>query len=130
MTTTVSAFEANTLQRGVSLSACPGVLRVGDYLFATRWSDADWNDPYGVGFLAESGHNCIRLANEDGSLIHGVGMRAFRYAVKITGDQGKRILSEYPPREGTPFDLEVAEQIIFGDDVAIDESESPREPMP
>ncbi len=95
------------------LPACPGDLQIGDYVFATRWSDADWNDPWCVGFVAECGKNYVTLCEENGSPISGVGKYAFRYAMKITAEQGNRIVREYSPREGSPFDSEMASTIVF-----------------
>ena len=91
----------------VVMRPCPGDLKHGEYVFACRWSDADWNDPWCVGFVGECGENYIQLTEEDGTAIEGVGIRGFRYFRRITAEQGKRIIGEYVPREGSLFDEEV-----------------------
>lgn len=95
----------------MTLPKSPGSLAAGDYVLATRWGDADWNDPWAVGFVAEIGKNFVRVASEDGKPIDGIGSRAFPFAIKITAEQGASIIREYVPREGTPFDAEKAAQI-------------------
>jgi len=90
----------------------PGDLRLGDYVFATRWPDADWNDPWAVGFVGVIGKNYVELREEDGRLIEGVGIRGFPFAVRISSAQGASILGEYPDMERSPFDAIRAAQII------------------
>ncbi len=97
----------------MNLPACPDGLKTRDYVFATRWSDADWNDPWCVGFVAELGKNYVTLHNENGGRVNGVGMRGFKNAMRITAKQGSRIISEYSPLEGTPFISKVAYKIVF-----------------
>lgn len=92
---------------GLVMPYVPGDLVVGDYVFACRWSDADWNDPWAVGYVRVIGKNYVELGQEDGSMIPEVGVRGFRCAIKITGEQGAKIITEYQPREGSPFDESV-----------------------
>jgi hypothetical protein len=94
------------------MQPCPGDLKRGEYVFACRWSDADWNDPWCVGFVGDYGENYIQLTNEDGTEIEGVGIRGYRYFRRITAEQGKRIMDAYVPREGSPFDEEVKASVF------------------
>ena len=96
----------------VVMKQCPGNFKVGDYVFACRWSDADWNDPWGIGFVSELGDNYVRLSNKDGSQIPELGVRAFRNAIIITAAQAEQILSEYPARERSLF-IESVRDCIF-----------------
>lgn len=97
----------STLVQAMVMQPCPGDLKRGEYVFACRWPDADWNDPWCVGFVGDSGENYVQLTEENGSQIEGVGIRRFRYFRRITAKQGKRIMDEYVPREGSTFDEEV-----------------------
>lgn len=91
---------------------CPGDLDEGEYVFASKWPDADWNDGWAVGFVGVRGENYIQLTGEDGSMLPGVGVRGFRYFRRITAEQGARIIAEYRPREGTVFDEQVRDNIF------------------
>ena len=93
----VSMHRAKTAD-GIVMHPCPGDLKRGEYVFACRWSDADWNDPWCVGFVGER------------------GIRGFRYFRRITPEQGTRIMDEYGPREGSPFDEEVKTAVFIGKD--------------
>ena len=86
-------------------------VKVGDYVFATRWSDCDWNDPWAVGFVCEIGRNYVRVDDGDGGLIEGVGTRCWRYCQHVSGAVGAEIVTRYPGLEGTAFDSEVALEI-------------------
>jgi len=90
----------------------PGQLKLEDYVFASRWPDCDWNDPWAVGFVAAIGENYVRLSNEDGSPIEGVGHRSFSYAMKVTKEQAASIIIRYSTAEGRPFDKEEANDIF------------------
>jgi len=90
----------------------PGELEIGDYVFATRWSDADWNGPWAVGYVYVIGKDHIGLRHEDGSLIPGVGLRGFKYAVPVSGEQGSLIAAEYKHREGDEFSVDVIARIL------------------
>lgn len=87
----------------VTVPSAPGDLHAGDYVLATKWSDADWNDPWGIGFVKDVFGYGVTIANEDGSDIEGIGSRVFRNAVRINAQCGKLILEKYPPCEGTAF---------------------------
>jgi hypothetical protein len=81
----------------------PGELELGDYVFATRWPDADWNDPWAIGYVGVIGKNYIELRQEDNKLIPGVGLRGFKFAKTVSREQADLIIAEYKPREGTEF---------------------------
>ena len=85
----------------------PGELELGDYVFATRWSDADWNDPWAIGYVGAIGKTHIEIRAEDGSLIPGIGVRGFKHARTVTSGQAALIFAEYVPREGTEFLSEI-----------------------
>ena len=76
-------------------------VRWDDYVLATRWPDCDWNDPWAVGYVDMISEGRVCVEN-----------RWFRYAMKITGEQGERIIAEYPHREGQTFDPLVLARII------------------
>jgi hypothetical protein len=78
----------------------PGDLKVGDYVFASRWSDCDPGDPWYVGHVAE-----IHLA-EPGHAVPYPGYvvlretaRRWPHAMRITQEQGARIVKELPAME-------------------------------
>ena len=96
------------------MNDCPADLKIGEYVFATRWSDADWNDPNCVGFVREIHEDCILLGESDGSKIPLVGGRAFRYFRRVTSEQGHRLCDEYQKMEGTTFDPRVLMDILKG----------------
>jgi len=91
----------------VCIPYAPGKLEIGDYVFACRWSDADWNDPWAVGYVRVIGANYVELGQEDGRLVPKVGRRGFKCAIQITGEQGAKIAEEYQQREGDEFDESV-----------------------
>jgi hypothetical protein len=65
----------------------------GDYVYATKYSDADLNDPYCVGFIdwivwsKECCRAHVRVGNENIPY-------QYRYGVKITGEEGNNLLKE------------------------------------
>lgn len=77
----------------VNLKA-PGDLEVGDYVFASRWSDCDPGDPWHVGHISEVGANYV--------VIGAVSKRRWGNAMRISEEQGRRIASEYPELEKGP----------------------------
>ena len=60
-----------------------------DYVFASKWPDGDPNDPWYVGFIEDNieGDGCV------------VNNKFYRYCLKITKEQGDKILKEYPKLE-------------------------------
>lgn len=94
------------------MSKAPGDLKIGDYVFATRWSDADYSDPNVVGFVIGFKDMFIQVGNTDGSLIDGVGRRLWPYFKKITREQGHRIINEFQALEGSPYDQSLIIEIL------------------
>ena len=66
---------------------------VGDYVWVTRWSDQDPNDPWHVGYVQETG-----LPGLDSFYIK-VNNRWWKHYMKITEEQGLAILRTYPSLE-------------------------------
>ena len=89
--------------RVINSSAAESDVTIGDYVFASRWPDCDWNDPWAVGFVSFIGKNFIEVDDGDGGSIGGVGRRGWRHCMKITGCVGAKIVAEYPRLEGTNF---------------------------
>jgi len=87
-------------------------IKIGEYIFASRWGDRDWNDPWAIGFVRLIGRNFIEVANEDDSDITGVGKRGFRFFRRIDADTGKLIIPRYTEAEGMPFDEDSAESLF------------------
>lgn len=72
----------------------PSDLAVGDYVFASRWSDCSPGDPWHVGHVSEVGLGYV--------VVGEVSQRRWGNAMRITEEQGRRIVAEYPPMEGGP----------------------------
>lgn len=85
----------------------PGDLAVGDYVFASRWSDCDHSDPWVVGHVSEIGPNFV--------VVGDASQRRFPHAMRITAEQGRRIIEQYPPleRAHAPLDYKLIAS-IFG----------------
>ena len=66
----------------------PGDLAVGDYVFASRWSDCSPGDPWAVGHVSEVGAYYV--------VIGEVNQRRWDKAMKISHEQGARIADLYP----------------------------------
>ncbi|MGZ4953564.1 MAG: hypothetical protein ACXV8Q_00510 [Methylobacter sp.] len=89
-------------------------LAIDDYVFASRWSDCDPNDPWAVGYISFIGDGFIRVSNKDGSMIDGVGARLWPNAMRISSEVGEKIVKNMPGLEGFPFNpVRIAE--IFGE---------------
>ena len=76
--------------RGVAVEESS--VKLGDYVLATRWGDCGPSDPWAVGFVSEVGAHYV--------LIDGVGHRAYRYILPISGEAGSWIVRDYPSYEG------------------------------
>lgn len=88
----------------------PSDLEVGDYVFASRWSDCDPGDPWHVGHVSEVGQNYV--------VVGEVSQRRWGNAMRISHEQGRRIASEYPRMEDGPS-LPYAEiASVFGVEVS------------
>ena len=94
----------------------------GDYVFACKYSDCGPSDGWAVGTVgwidAEKG--IINVVDSEGD---NIGRRYFKCAIKVTEEQAKRILGEYPGWEGHS-DIPPAEKsrIFFGDESPFNDS--------
>ena len=89
------------------MRAAPGRLRIGDYVFASKWSNADPRDPWAVGHVTAITETHITVSCENGK-------RDYRWYRVITDFQGERILRDYTEmeRDRTVRVSQIAE--IFG----------------
>lgn len=70
------------------VTVSPNRFCLGNYVFASRYKDADPNDPWVVGFIDEIG-----VDHKGGFIrIYEQGMRTWRYAAKIDKEDGKRLI--------------------------------------
>jgi len=69
-------------------------IRLGDYVFVSKYSDGDLDDPWYIGLLKEMGEdrkgNFYRVG--DGCWNHS---RFYRHCRKLTREEGEKILSHY-----------------------------------
>lgn len=79
--------------------------KVGDYVFASRYSDCDWNDPWKVGVVTR--------VSDLGHYISIGDFGIWKYAMPITKEQGDNVILRYPHLEGLEFDPEYAACAIF-----------------
>ncbi len=70
--------------------------KIGDYVFVSRWSDGDPNDPWHVGFLE-------RVTKHSVEDVYQVkeSLRVYPNCRHLTKAQGERIVREYPDLEGS-----------------------------
>jgi hypothetical protein len=66
----------------------PGDLKVGDYVFASRWGDCHPCDPWAIGKIADIRAGAV-----------AVGGRFYPYARRISFEQGDRIAEHFPTME-------------------------------
>jgi len=80
----------------ITIPAVTDDIKPGEYVFASRYSDADPGDPWCVGYVTD-----VRV--KAGYLIIGeYSTRGWRHARRITAEQGQRILERYPAMENGP----------------------------
>ena len=69
------------------------VLKIGDYVLATKWSDGDPGDHWAVGFFVgmypKAGGDRYNIADAEGNLFRGNG---FRRVKKISAERGRWLL--------------------------------------
>jgi hypothetical protein len=75
----------------VTNQRAPKDLAIGDYVFASRWSDCDPGDPWAVGHVSEIGEGFV--------VVGDVTPRRFPCAMRITAEQGTSIIAHYPGME-------------------------------
>lgn len=61
-------------------------ITIGDYVFASKWGDADPADPWCVGHVTYISEEAVRING---------GSRFYRKAIKITPEQGESIVKHY-----------------------------------
>jgi len=85
----------NTLKAEIAMSK---KINIGNYVFASRWSDEDPNDPWYVGrvtaIMADGDLHVRRYQVEHQS-------RWWPHVRRISSKEGEKILSEYPKLEIT-----------------------------
>lgn len=82
----------------------PGTLAVGDYVFASRWSDCDPADPWHVGHVSEIGADFV--------VVGEMSARRWPRAMNITKEQGQRICSMFPKMARRRLDYEFIKQVF------------------
>jgi hypothetical protein len=93
----------------VKMASKVSVLKDGSYVFATRYSDGSWNEPWAVGYISDidgaiDSIASFGLTEKDGTrLSGGQPNRRWNCARLVSPEQGAAILREYPKLEGTPF---------------------------
>jgi len=92
------------LMKGIKASQ--NRLPLGEYCFASRWGDGSPCDPWFVGFLHEisflKGRVYYILVGND-----GVRSRQFKNCMSISGEEGDRIIAEYPEFEAVAQDITI-----------------------
>lgn len=88
--TTVQNIAKRKLKAVVNKPA-PHNLKIGDYVFASRWSDCNPGDPWHIGHITEIGSTWVRIGE--------VSNRRFPYVMRITPAQGDRVASLFPLME-------------------------------
>lgn len=85
----------------------PGDLAVGDYVFASRRADCDPCDPWCVGHVSELGPDFV--------VVGDASQRRWPKAMRISNEQGRRIIEHYPSMEDgyKPRDFR-AIALVFG----------------
>jgi len=71
-----------------------GSFSIGDYVFVSKWSDADPNDPWYVSFISEINIDKTHITYK----VEGSN-RVWANCRKITSEEGRKICDEYPKRE-------------------------------
>ena len=74
-------------------------LNIGDYVLASKYSDADPGDPWAVGFLNEIIDGRYFVGNDD---IHSFRFSGYRHCVKIPEYIGDWLLKNAEVLESSP----------------------------
>ena len=69
--------------------------KVGQYVFACKYGDADPHDPWRVDFI----HSIVIDRKGACLCFQSDGVRAFNYAKAITREEGNKILTTYTSQE-------------------------------
>lgn len=97
----------------IRIPNAPGNLNIGDYVFACKWSDADPGDPWAVGHVSQLSDS----AEDYGYVVLGdcpMPYRHFWKAVKITPEQGARIIEAYHRLGPLPTDYKAIADVWKG----------------
>lgn len=113
-----AAYSAGTRQ--VVNMKVSADLKIGDYVFASRWSDCDPGDPWFVGHVSD-----VKMIDCDSGgpypgfvVLAEAPLRRWPHAMRITPEQGARIVAEFPRMELLPCDYGAVAR-IFGLDPAV-----------
>lgn len=79
-------------------------VKIGDYVFASRWSDCNPNDPWAIGLVTSvikdtNSRVYVTISDLDGILIPNVGNRMFRNTIPISYELGERLCEIMPGLE-------------------------------
>ena len=88
-------------------------MAVNDYVFASRWPDKDWNDPWCIGYILEETKDRVLLHDGRCNII-GRNRRWPCWEV-ISEGLGRKIIESYPQLEGQPFDEELFNKLWHPD---------------
>ena len=86
---------------------------INDYVFASRWSDKDWNDPWCIGYVFDVKLDRVLLHDGKGNIIGR--SRWWPNWEVISEDLGLKIIEAYPQLEGQCFDQEIFNEIWYDD---------------
>ena len=81
-------------------------VKLGDYVFASRWSDCDPNDPWAVGFVTgliqgKDSKVFVTIGDLEGKPIPNIGNRWFHNVIPISHKLGKKLCETMPSLEGS-----------------------------
>ena len=81
-------------------------VKIGDYVFASRWIDCDPNDPWAIGIVTSvikdtNSRMYVTIGNLDGELIPKIGSKMFKNVILISRKLGKELCEIMPGLEGT-----------------------------
>lgn len=81
----------------------PGTLAIGDYVFASRWTDCTPGNPWAIGHVSAIGAHCV--------VVGDASERQWPNAMKITAEQAQRIMAAYPAMEDAPTNLRAVAEV-------------------
>ena len=88
--------EEEEEEEQISIPNASANVKVGDYVFACRWSDADPCDPWQVGCVEQVGEGSVQVTGN---------ARHWSKVMEIDQTQGDRIIAEYTAAEGKDTDV-------------------------
>lgn len=85
-------MKVNPTRKPITFNGvAPGDIKVGDYVFASHWSDCDPKDPWHVGKVTDIGEGFV--------VVGDVSQRRWRRATRISSEKGKKIIEWFQHRE-------------------------------